>query len=157
VQSIPRLLLAASLIAVPALVGGADRVAWRDAPEYVRLIAPTKQRKSYSISVTAAPLADVLAQVTADPAAVATPGAWQARSESLQDAFGTAGPYNRWLAARLYGSRQPRVARGARMDSGRIVEAWTLVSPYPSADLATLHPGTMRLILKMYPPDGGTP
>ncbi|MGH9236774.1 MAG: hypothetical protein ACRD3G_01935 [Vicinamibacterales bacterium] len=148
-QSIPRLLVAASLIAVPALVSGADRVAWRDAPEYVRLIAPANQRKSYSISVTEAPLVDVLALITADPSAVATPGAWQPRNESPQDAFGTAGLYNRWLAAALYGSRQPRVARGARMDRGRIVEAWTLVSPYPSADLATLHPGTMRLILKV--------
>ncbi len=134
---------------MPALVSGADRVAWRDAPEYVRLIAPANQRKSYSISVTEAPLVDVLALITADPSAVATPGAWQPRNESPQDAFGTAGLYNRWLAAALYGSRQPRVARGARMDRGRIVEAWTLVSPYPSADLATLHPGTMRLILKV--------
>ena len=148
-QSIPRLLVATSLIAVPALIGGADRIAWRDAPEYVRLVAPPNQRKSYSISVTDAPLVDVLAQIGADPAAVATPGAWQRRNESPQDAFGTAGLYNRWLAARLYGSRQPHVARGARMDRGRVVEAWTLVSPYPSADLATLHPGTMRLILKM--------
>jgi hypothetical protein len=149
VQSIPRLLVTASLIAAPALVRGADRVAWRDAPEYVRLIAPANQRKSYSISVTDAPLADVLAQVTADPTAVAAPGAWQPRNESPQDAFGSAGVYNRWLAVGLYGSRQPRVARGARSDRGRIVEAWTLVSPYPSADLATLHPGTMRLILKV--------
>ena len=148
-QSIPRLLVTASLIAAPALVRGADRVAWRDAPEYVRLIAPANQRKSYSISVTDAPLADVLAQVAADPAAVAAPGAWQPRNESPQDAFGSAGVYNRWLAVGLYGSRQPRVARGARSDRGRIVEAWTLVSPYPSADLATLHPGTMRLILKV--------
>lgn len=148
-QSIPRLLVTASLIAAPALVRGADRVAWRDAPEYVRLIAPANQRKSYSISVTDAPLADVLAQVAADPAAVAAPGAWQPRNESPQDAFGSAGMYNRWLAVGLYGSRQPRVARGARSDRGRIVEAWTLVSPYPSADLATLHPGTMRLILKV--------
>jgi hypothetical protein len=157
VQSIPRLLIAASLIAVPARVGGADRVAWREAPEYVRLIAPANQRKAYSISVTDAPLADVLAQVAVDPAAVATPGAWQPRNESPQDAFGTAGGYNRWLVAGLYGSRQPRVARGARMDRGRIVEAWTLVSPYPSADLAALHPGTMRLILKIGPPGGGPP
>jgi hypothetical protein len=149
VQSIPRLLVAASLTALSAPVGGADPVVWRDAPEYVRLIAPANQRKSYSISVTDAPLADVLAQVTADPAAVAAPGAWQPRNESPQDAFGSAGVYNRWLAVASYGSRQPRVARGARSDRGRIVEAWTLVSPYPSADLATLHPGTMRLILKV--------
>ena len=82
---------------------------------------------------------------------VPAPGAWQLRSESAQDALGTAGDYNRWLVARLYGSRQPRVARGARMDRGRVIEAWTLISPYPSADLRTLRPGTMRLILKVDP------
>ena len=53
--------------------------------------------------------------------------------------------------ARLYGSRLVRVVRGARADRGRVVEAWTLISPYPSADLRTLHPGTMRLILKVAP------
>jgi hypothetical protein len=83
--------------------------------------------------------------------AVHAPGAWQPRNESAQDVFGTAGLYNRWLLARLYGSQQPRVARGARMDRGRVVESWTLVSPYPSADLRTLHPGTMRLILTVAP------
>ena len=150
-QSIPLLVVAASLIAVPALVRGADRVAWRDAPEYVRLIAPANLRKSYSISVTEAPLAEVLVQVAADAGMVPTPGAWQARPEAPPDAFGTAGAYNRWQVLRLYGSRQPRVARGARMDRGRVVEAWTLISPYPSADLGTLHPGTMRLILNIGP------
>lgn len=80
---------------------------------------------------------------------VPTPGAWQARQEGPQDAFGTAGAYNRWQVLRLYGSRRPRVARGARMDRGRVAEAWTLISPYPSTDLGALHPGTMRLILKI--------
>jgi hypothetical protein len=55
------------------------------------------------------------------------------------------------LAARLYGGRSARVARGARLDRGRVVESWTLISPYPSADLGTLHPGTMRLILTVAP------
>ena len=43
-------------------------------------------------------------------------------SESAPDAFGTAGLYNRWLLARLYGSRRLRVVRGARTDRGRVVE-----------------------------------
>jgi hypothetical protein len=50
--------------------------------------------------------------------------------------------------ARLYGSRQPRVARGARADEGRVVESWTLVSPYPSADLTRLEHGTLRIVLR---------
>lgn len=154
-QSITRLLVAASLTVLPVPIDGADPLVWQDAPDYLQLVAPAAQRQAYSVSVTAAPLADVLAQVAAEPAAVQTPGAWQARTESAQDAFGTAGGYNRWLVTRLYGSRQPRVARGARMERARVVEAWTLVSPYPSTDLRTLHPGTMRLILRIGPPEGG--
>ena len=150
-QSIPRLLVAASLTILSAPIDGADPVAWQAAPAYVELLAPADQREAYSISVTDRSLADVLAEATADPAAVPTPAAWAPRNESPVDAFGTAGAYNRWQVLRLYGSRQPRVARGARMDRGRIVEAWTLISPYPSADLGTLHPGTMRLILKIDP------
>jgi hypothetical protein len=101
----------------------------------------------YRISVTPGSLEDVLADLMVDESLVRAPGAWEPRTESARDAFGTAGPYNQWQMARLYGSRPARVARGARTDRGRVVEAWTLISPYPSADLRTLHPGTMRLIL----------
>ena len=120
---------------------------WRDASDYLDLFTPVNQHQAYAIAVTPASLENILAGVAADQRAVRTPGAWQPRHESAQDAFGTAGRHNRWLLARLYGSQQPRVARGARMDRGRVVESWTLISPYPSADLRTLHPGTMRFIL----------
>ena len=126
-------------------------VLWRDAPEYVPLFAPANARNTYRISVTPAALQDVLADRAADGTLVPTPGAWEPRSESARDAFGTAGSYNQWQMARLYGSRAPRVARGARMDRGRVVEAWTFISPYPSPDLRTLYPGTMRLILSVAP------
>jgi hypothetical protein len=155
VQSILRLLSATSVVVVAGSAGAAGTVVWLAAPDYVRLVAPANQRHSYAVSVTAAPLDEVLAQVAADAEAVAAPGAWQAGEQSPLEAFGTAGPYNRWLLARLYGSRRPRVARGARTDRGRVVESWTLVSPYPSADLRTLHPGTMRLILRISPPQDG--
>ena len=124
---------------------------WRDAPEYVALFAPANQHRAYAGAVTTASLETVLADAAADPATVQAPGAWQPHGESPLDAMGTAGAFNRSLLARLYGSRQVRVARGARMDRGRVVEAWTLTSPYPSADLRTLHPGTMRLILRVLP------
>ena len=139
--------LIAVLIAVPA--GAA--VSWRDAAEYVSLLAPAGHSAAYGIALTPTALDEVLKDLGADPTLVGTPGAWAVRHESAPDVFGTAGRYNRWLLARLYGSRQVRVARGARADRGRVVEAWTLISPYPSADLRTLHPGTMRLILKVSP------
>ncbi len=126
-------------------------VAWRDAPDYVTLFAPANQRASYSASVSAGSIDAALADVGQDPMAAHAPGSWQARSESAPDAFGTAGQQNRWMLTRLYGSRQVRVARGARMDRGRVVESWTFISPYPSTDLRTLHPGTLRFVLRIAP------
>ena len=126
-------------------------VSWQEASEYVSLFAPVGYADSYEIAVTPTDLDAVREELNADQTLVRTPGAWAVRQESATDVFGTAGRYNRWLLARLYGSRQVRVARGARADRGRVVEAWTLVSPYPSADLRTLHSGTMRLILNVSP------
>jgi hypothetical protein len=139
------------LIALLAAVPAGAAVSWREAAEYVSLFAPVGYADSYGIAVTPTDLDAVLTILDADQTLVRTPGAWAVRQESATDVFGTAGRYNRWLLARLYGSRQVRVARGARADRGRVVEAWTLVSPYPSADLRTLHPGTMRLILNVSP------
>ena len=139
------------LIALVTARPGAPAVPWQETSEYVRVFAPFGHADAYGIAVTSKGLDEVLKDVDADQALVRTPGAWAVRNESATDAFGTAGSYNRWLLTRLYGSRQVRVARGARADRGRVVEAWTLISPYPSADLRTLHPGTMRLILNVSP------
>jgi hypothetical protein len=143
-------------VVVIALLTGVVRAgagaAWHDAPEYVRLFAPVNHRDVYSASVSSAGLDRVLADIRDDSAlGGGAPGAWEARRESPQDAFGTTGPYNRWSLARAYGSAQPQVARGTRIERGRIVEAWTLISPYPSADLRTLHSGTLRLMLDVAP------
>ena len=139
------------LIALVAAAPAGRAASWRDAAEYVSLFAPVGHADSYGIAVTPTGLDEVLEELGADQTLVRTPGAWAVRHESATDVFGTAGRYNRWLLARLYGSRQVRVARGARADRGRVTEAWTLISPYPSADLRTLHPGTMRLILNVSP------
>jgi hypothetical protein len=139
------------LIALVTTVPAAAAVSWQEASEYVRMLAPAAHADSYGIAVTSKGLDEVLKDVDADQTLVRTPGAWAVRTESATDVFGTAGRYNRWLLARLYGSRQVQVARGARADRGRVVEAWTLISPYPSADLRALHPGTMRLILNVSP------
>ena len=139
------------LIALVAAAPAGAAVLWQEAAEYVSLFAPVGHADSYGIAVTPTGLDGVLKDLSADPTLVGTPGAWAVRHESAPDAFGTAGRYNRWLLARLYGSRQVRVARGARADRGRVIEAWTLISPYPSADLRTLHSGTMRLILNVSP------
>jgi hypothetical protein len=122
---------------------------WRNAPEFVGIFAPAAHRDAYHAAVSEAPLDAVLAGLEGDPALIRTPGAWTARSQPALDAFGRSGSYDRWKLARLYGSRQARVARGARMEDGRITESWTLVSPYPSADLTRLEPGTLRIVLSL--------
>ena len=139
------------MLALMSAVPVRAAVTWRDAPEYMGVLAPANHRDAYRIALTPSPLDDVLSELGGDQTLVRAPGAWETRQESALDAFGTAGRYNRWLMAQLYGSRQVRVARGARADRGRVVETWTLISPYPSADLHALHPGTMRLILKVSP------
>jgi hypothetical protein len=140
---------AALLLAVATATGAA--VQWRESPEYVALFAPVNQRERYTAAVSRASLDSILADVEQDGDAVRTPGSWQPRDESAPDAFGKAGPYNDWQLKRLYGSRQVRVARGARADRGRVTESWTLISPYPSPDLRSVRPGTLRLVLKIAP------
>jgi len=130
-----------------AALRGADP--WRDAPEYVRLFAPASHRGDYRTSVSPLPLDDVVRGLGGDASLVRAAGAWTPRSEYALDAFGRSGQYDRWRVARLYGSRQPRVARGARMAGGRLVESWTLISPYPSPDLQRLEPGTLLIVLRI--------
>ena len=122
---------------------------WRDAPEFVGIFAPAAHRGSYGAAVSDTPLEAVLAGLADDPSLVRTPGAWTARFQPALDAFGRSGSYDRWKLARLYRSRQPSVARGARTEDGRIAESWTLISPYPSADLTRLEPGTLRIVLQL--------
>ena len=140
-----------ALIAVLGMVPAGAALSWREAPEYTALFAPANHRDLDRFAVTQAGLEEVLADLGADPSLARTPEAWVPRPESPIDAFGMAGQYNRWQISRVYGSRQPRVVRGSRMERGRVVEAWTLISPYPSVDLRTLHAGTMRLILTVAP------
>lgn len=135
----------------PVLVAGLLQpgLAWRDAPDQLAIFAPPARRDDYRAAVSRLDLDGVLAALAADETLVRTAGAWIPRSQLPADAFGRGGTYDRWTLARLYGSRQPRVARGARMTGAGVLESWTLISPYPSADLARLEPGTLRIVLRM--------
>ena len=139
--------LAALAVLAAAAPVGAD--SWRDAPDYLRLFAPAAHRSDYRTSVSPLPLDDVLRELAGDGSLARAGGAWTPRSEYALDVLGRSGRYDRWKVARLYGARQARVARGARMEGGRVVESWTLVSPYPSSDLQRLEPGTLRIVLRI--------
>jgi hypothetical protein len=123
---------------------------WREAPDYLPLLAPAGIRqRAYSVYVSPRDLETTLRQLDSDAALVRVPGAWQARPALPWDAFGQAGGYHRSALARVYGARQPRVARGARMEDGRVVESWTLISPYPDPALRQLETGTILVVLRL--------
>ena len=144
-----------SLVAICLLLSAMPAAAqvgapWREAPEYVRLLAPADGRASaYRIYVSPLALQTTLQQLEGDAALVRAPGAWQPRPVQPWDAFGQAGLYDRSALARVYGAQQPRVARGGRMENGRVVESWTLVSPYPDTALRRLEAGTLLVVLRL--------
>jgi hypothetical protein len=123
---------------------------WRDAPGYLHLFAPSGPRAgAYHFFVSPVPVETVIAGLASDPSLLRPPGAWSPVPVLPMDAFGQTGGYDRSKLARLYSARRPLVARGPRGNGGRPIEAWTLISPYPSRDLARLEPGTMLIVLDL--------
>jgi len=122
---------------------------WQEAPDFVSLFVARPYRDAYRAFVSPLPLADVLRMVAPDADSLQAPGSWTARSEGPLDAFGTGGTYDRWKLARLFGSHPPQVARGPRVRNGLVEESWTLVSPYPAADLSRLEQGTLLIVLRV--------
>ena len=127
----------------------ATSAGWRDAPEYVHLFAPRSARGAYRAAVSPLPLDAVLRVLERDPALLRPPGAWQPKAIAPLDAFGGPGATDRWALARLYGSRAPLIARGPRADGERVVESWTLISPYPNPSLERLEPGTLAIVVRL--------
>jgi hypothetical protein len=129
----------------PAQPAKAEAGAWTDAPDYLRLFAPSGARAAaYHIYVSRLGIDEVLARLAADPSLLHPPGAWMPAALLPSDAFGQTGSYDRSALARLYGSKRALVARGPRAS-----EAWTLISPYPSRDMTRLEPGTMLIVLDL--------
>ena len=125
-------------------------LAWREAPEFQALFAPPGPRRgAYRTYVSPMDLDAALRQLKDDPALLRSPRAWLPQALLPLDAFGQAGPYDRWALLRLYGAQRPRVARGAREENGRVTESWTLISPYPDTGLQRLEPGTLLIVLRI--------
>lgn len=123
-----------------------------EAPAFVRLFTPrAAPRGTYRTYTTGRDLDAVLAAIRQDPSTPPGTGSFEAQSVIASDAFGQSGGYNRWKVALLYGGTRARVARGPRIENGRVVEAWTLVSPYPDAELERLNPGTLLIVLRLQP------
>jgi hypothetical protein len=143
------------LVTIAVLLSGIGAAAqegtpWREATAYRPLLAPPGDRGSaYRFYVSPLDLEAILTLLRADPALVRTPGAWEARPTAPLDAFGQAGVYDRSAMVRVYGARQPRVARGARREGNQVVESWILISPYPDAPLRRLEAGTLLVVLRL--------
>lgn len=136
--------VAAALISLP------PAGQWQDAPAYVPLFAPAGTRAAaYHSYVSRLGMDAVLAQLARDPSFLHPPGSWSTSAQLPSDAFGQTGRYDRSKLARLYGSKRALVARGPRGSGSRPTEAWTLVSPYPSPDLARLEPGTLLIVVDL--------
>jgi hypothetical protein len=110
---------------------------------------------TYRTYVSGDALDTVLASLRRDlslppgPGPAAGAGSFEPQSALASDAFGQSGGYNRWKLALLYGARRTRIARGPRLVDGRVTEAWTLISPYPDAELERLNPGTLLIVLRL--------
>jgi hypothetical protein len=144
------------LAVICVLLGGIGAAAqvgdpWRETPAYLALLAPVAagRETAYRVYVSPLDLDAILRRLDADAGLVRGPGAWQPRATLPTDVFGQAGRYDRAAMARVYGAQQPRVARGGRMDNGRVVESWTLISPYPDAALQRLETGTLLIVLRL--------
>lgn len=140
-------LLSATLAAAQGVTPGEP---WREAPGYLPLLAPAGHRgAAYQVYSSSLDLAAILRRLDSDTTLARAPGAWQAQPTLPADAFGQAGRYDRAAMARLYGAQRPRVARGARLDGGRVIESWTLISPYPDTSLSRLEEGTLLVVLRL--------
>jgi hypothetical protein len=150
----------ASLRAGPPAQGRAD---WREAPEYVALFTPATRAGAYRAYVAPLPFGAVLRTLVGDVGAafrrpdtslLRPAGAWEAHPAGVLDAFGRSGPYDRLKLARLYAGQSVEIARGPRAAGGRVVESWSLVSPYPAPSLERIESGTLIIVLTLGGPEG---
>ncbi|MGH9350368.1 MAG: hypothetical protein ACRD26_24220 [Vicinamibacterales bacterium] len=137
--------LACLTLSFLAILGG-----FTEAPAFVPLFTPRGvPHGTYRTYTSPQGLDTVLAAMGRDSSLPAGDGRFEPHSVLASDAFGQSGGYNRWKLALVYGAKRTRVARGPRVENGRVVEAWTLVSPYPDARLERLNPGTLLIVLRL--------
>ena len=114
---------------------------WTESPMFRHLFTPPRVPEgTYRTYVSPLPVDEVLAGMEAGV---------EAQPLVALEAFGQSGGYDRWKLARLYGAKRAKVARLPRVENGRVVEAWTLISPYPDQALERLEPGTLLIVLRL--------
>jgi hypothetical protein len=116
-----------------------------ESPRHRPLVTPPRMPEgTYRTYITPRPLEEIVPPLQAN-----APGSFEPQTVVAVEAFGQSGGYNRWQLARLYGATRARVARGPRVEQGQVVEAWTLISPYPDVGLTRLESGTLLIVLRL--------
>jgi hypothetical protein len=125
--------------------GGLPDLGVRD-PRLTRLFTPSAAPAgTYEVFRSPRPIAAVAAELRSlDPAPRAD--AWRIAPLGPGDALGSSAPYDASKVARLYLADAPMVARGSLRTPEGVV-GFTLISPWPDADLASLQPGTMTIVV----------
>ena len=143
--------LACSLSGIVAAAQQVAGAPWREAPEYLPLFAPAGARAaSYRIVRSPRDLADDAATARGGRVRWCAHLAPGRPGPTLPlDAFGLAGSVRPVGDGPHLRRPQPQVARGARMENGRVVESWTLISPYPDPALRRLETGTLLVVLRL--------
>ncbi len=130
--------------------GPATPAGFTEEPALTRLFTPRGVPPgTYRAYVSGQDLDSVLAAIRGDASVAAGTGSFEPKAVIASEAFGRSGGYNRWELALLYGAKRARVARGPREENGEVVEAWTLISPYPDSKLERLNHGTLLIVLKL--------
>ena len=121
---------------------------WTESDAHVRLFAPPAHQSEYRAFVSPLALDEVVRRIAA--AQPGPPGAWRPEAVPPLDAFGTSGSYNRFQLVRSYLRNTPKTAHGP-WTTAEGLETWTLVSPYPTAPLDAVEPGTLLLARRVPP------
>ncbi len=119
-------------------------------PDLARLFTPLAAAPgTYVVRASDRAAADLAAALKAcDPSPA--PGAWVPTRPEAHEAFGQAGIYDRLRLAELFGGKRLTVVRGS-LARGDGVDAYTLISPYPDAQLTTTNPGTLVIVVRIPP------
>jgi hypothetical protein len=146
-----RFVLSASILSALAVADGSNPVPRsRPCGEYVRLFAPPARAYAFRFSCSEDPI-DSVARFYRTEWPSPEPRSWTIERLAAGDAFDRAALFDRSRMARLYGARQPRIARGPVSLDGRVVEVVMLMSPYPAADLGSLREGTLIMTVQVPP------
>jgi hypothetical protein len=139
--------LVAAILATVTAAGPCESIdVGRERLDLARAFTPLSAPPgTYLVKTTEQAIVGLAAKLKAcDPSPA--PGAWEVTKPEAHEAFGQAGIYDRLQLAQLFGGKRLEVVRGS-LPRGDGIDAYTLISPYPDAQLSSITPGTLVIVL----------